>query len=272
MFMKRFVILLVVVAAIISGCHKKQNRYIDYNPVVKVSNDYVSVQQLTVRLLQTFFKITTDSLVINNGYNPDIDGAVCRYSYDTVSDSTFYRIKYGSWGVIDPFGKRRGGEILVSLDGNINDSSTSGMFVFKNFHYEYDSLSAQNFKIINTGSNGTSSSSFEISAGKMKWDTDSIHSIIWSFKQTYRQNGSDEFLIWGELSGTAQTGMNFRALNPEDRAIAAGVECAWLENGQMDFNWGEGGNTAQILFSDSTGCHNKYTLLINDLRFDGTIE
>lgn len=270
--MKRFVILSMIITLLFSGCHKKQNIYIDYNPVIKSSNDYTNVQQLTVRLLQTFFKVTVDSSIILNGYNPNIDGAACTYYHDTVTDSVFYRIKYGNWGVIDPYGKRRGGEIYVNLDGDIHDSLTSGEFVFKHFHYEFDSLSAENLLIVNNGFDETHNLLFDISAGKMKWNTDSVHSVVWSFQQTYRQNNNESFSIWGQFSGTAQSGINFQVTNDKETAIIASGDCAWIKNGQMEFSWGNQENRAQILFPDSTSCQNVYHLIINDLRFDKAIE
>ncbi len=271
--MKRFLFLSIIIAVLLSSCHKKQNRYINYKPVINASNDYTNAQQITVRLLQTFFKVTGDTLINLEGYNPDIDGAVCTYFHDTITDSVFYKIKYGSWGVVDPFGKRRGGDIYVNLDGNINDSATTGEFVFENFHYEFDSLRVENLTIKNAGLNDSLYPVFHISAERIKWNADSVHVITWAFEQTYEQkNHGKEFLIWGEFSGTAKSGINFRVSNMQETAITTGYNCAWLKNGEMDFYWGAPENRAQIMFPDSAECRNVYSLFVNDLRFDKAIE
>ena len=80
----RFIFLLAFSLGILASCTKTKNRSIDYNTVIKLSRAYASVQQMTVRLINTFFKMATDSLVLNTGYNPDVDGAVCRYRIEKI--------------------------------------------------------------------------------------------------------------------------------------------------------------------------------------------
>ncbi len=277
--MKRFLILLITPLLIIS-CNKTQNEFIDFKPLIKVSNDYTKVEQMTVRLLSTFFKAAGDSLVLTEGYNPNIDGAVCRYTIDTITDSVFYRIFYGSWGVIDPYSKRRGGKIFINLNGSLEDSLTKGIFIFQNFHYEFDTIKTDSLEIQNIGKNAQGNTQFHIKALKMQWEVDSTHVISWNFDQIFERikmknsifyNNNEKFLIYGKLTGKSSTNIAFTATNDVGNEIVLNCNCAWLQNGKIKFEV-QNFNNAQILFPAENNCSNRYELWIDDNRFDKSIE
>ncbi len=265
---------------VLASCTKTRNRSINYNTVIQSSRAYASVQQMTVRLMNTFYKMATDSLVLHTGYNPDVDGAVCRYRKDTITDSVFYSMTYGSWGVIDPFHRRRGGEIVVELDGNLNDSLTKGAFFFHQFHYDFDTLKATEFSIQNRGTDAMHQTLFHVSAHQMRWQIDSTQVIVWNFNQNYlRQKGGnsayfskdDQYLISGTLDGTTTNGTSFQTTVNAGNELNDNYHCAWLTTGTVLMSI-QGFESAQLLFPPQGSCISRYQLWISGNRFDNPIE
>ncbi len=267
-------LLLLLLAAVFPGCNKDTNTFIDYKPYLNTARDYANAQQLTTRLINTMLKAGSDSVLNTTGINTDIDKAKCTFVYDSVSDSSFYEAEYNSWGTIDPYQRRRGGIIRIALDGPVSDSGVSGSINLVNFHYEFDSLKAINFRFKNEGTGSNGNRIYRFSADSLIWEVDTNRTISWQFDQLYEQksdNIDSGFIISGNLNGISYYNISFSAVIADSSRLFDNMDCNWLKDGIVYLSYSDVQNS-QMLFPPDNMCMNYYQYIINDNRFDGLIE
>jgi len=281
MMIKKGVIILLLFILALSACKKNdKNSYVDYNTLLYASSDYLNVQQMTVRLLNTYFKMATDSVLYADGYNPDIDKAACNYFKDTILDTVYYEIIYGDWGVIDPYRRRRGGKIKVHLDGDFEDSLTTANFEFLNFHYEFDTLKVLSFTVQNLGKTDGQNTLFHLKIDNMQWQIDTTGAIRWNSDQYFLRkksgnsiyfNNNNAYLITGTVDGTTARGEAFSANITDGVSLKDIQNCAWPKDGPVSFSIADF-NKAEIYFPSDTLCANQCLLTLDGNNFVLPIE
>ena len=132
-----------LLVAVISVSCKKQNTYIDYNPAITASKEFVSNQQMMAQILNTYFKSLTDSTLWADGY-AEIDGAGVSIKYSPVLMMEF---QYNVWGNYDGYGHFRMGAIEAIPETDFIQPDALVNFDFIGFLYDKDTLNVDKMTV-----------------------------------------------------------------------------------------------------------------------------
>ena len=269
---KNFV-LFILLATVISVSCKKQNTYIDYNPAIFASKEFVSNQQMMVQILNTYFKSLTDSTLWADDHAL-IDGADVYIQY---TPELLMEIKYPSWGNNDGYGHFRIGTINAVPETGFYEAGALVNFYFDGFLYDKDTLEVDKMTVQNMESTEPSMYNFEVmidSAIIIYSDTSGQQSFNMAQQFTLKKSAAstytsplDEILITGAVEGITMNLTTYSALVADSSEIVDKYTCPWLKNGVANLQVAGFDYPALIYYPEADSCKNEYLIEIDGNPF-----
>ena len=258
---------------IIASC-SKNNTSFDYTQAIETTSNYVEAQQMTDLLLNTYFKSITDSILLTDGIS-NIDGANISYT----STPAKLTIEY-PWCTNDGYGHTRVGIYEATSESGFFDSLDIINFEFKNFYYDFDSISVSGFSIVNKG-RINNNYLFDIEVNNIYRETidtatnktfEMTYKVDQSFTR-FKDNSSpyytqeDYFAISGIITGKDQNGFSYSAVIVDTSLLVNSLSCKWLKQGNVNIELPDFIYNTTTNFSYDTDCKDIYSIIMNETLF-----
>jgi len=267
---------LFVAALVIQSCNKDENTLVSYNYGIETSQQYVYAQQMMTQIMATYFKAINDSILYAD-FKAEIDGATVYLKLDETPNKL--RIEYPVWGTSDGYGHwRQGVYEAYALDGyQVKDALID--FRFIDFRWDKDSLRVDSLKVYNLGKTDGKNFQYSITSPKITLiyeDTTIKNNFIFDFEQTFtmmKEQGTiytstkDSIGIYGNLSGTLPSELEFTAKCFVDSSMVFSFSCDWLKEGITQLETLNFPYPATVYFPDPDTCENQFLIIIDNNPF-----
>lgn len=263
----------LLLAAIISVSCRKQNTFIDYNPAIVASQEFVSNQQMMDQILNTYFKSLTDSTLRADGH-AEIDGAWVSINY---SPYLFMEFQYNVWGNYDGYGHFRMGAIEVIPETDFSQPDALANFNFIGFLYDKDTVEVNKMTVQHIETGEPNIQKFEVkvdSAVIIYSDTSGQNSF--NMNQTFRLKKDptteytsvlDKIYITGLMDGITLDLTSYSTLIADSSEMIDKYDCLWLTNGPATLQVTGFSYPATIYFPEPDTCLNEYIIEVDGNPF-----
>ncbi len=273
-----YLILAGFILLVFSTCNKEENTRYDYNKGIEASRSFVTAEQMTVQLLNTFFKSITDSVLMADGMAKIDNGDVFYYSEPQES----IEIRYPYWSKIDSYGHRRANIYEAIPRTNFSDPKAVIDIVFTDFYYDYDTITVQNMVISKLGKVDGENEHYQVSVDRIyRTYADTTGVLSFNFDQqiirykdpeTEYTSPNDKFVISGEMVGVTKSALSFSSVIDVDLTLETDFSCNWLRLGPAAVITERFDDLSYVYFAEPDSCKDECLIVINDNPFPYPID